>query len=177
MGECLNTDGCWMMILAQVFIGEFCMFPMCLSRFPVGGWLKTLNSSQWCAAYGLFLTTEVDTDSVFRRNGLHKETSLRQTFHAVQHHWSSFPDMDPILWVHPATGWLAGPDWQLTSGRCGSATPKSKSATQLDSRSHNRVANYVGGRPVNWLVGTRQWPSETGRTWCARWPVRPSCLE
>lgn len=81
-----------------------------------------------------------------------------------------------IIWVHPATGWLAGPDWQLTSERCGWASPKSKSATQLDSRSHNRVANY-SGRPVNRLVGTRQRPSETGRTWCARWPVRPSCLE
>lgn len=78
-----------------------------------------------------------------------------------------------IIWVHPATGWLTGLDWQLTCGRCGWATPKSKSATQLDSRSHNRVANYVRGRPVNQLVGTKQWPGGTGRTRCARWPVRP----
>lgn len=84
-----------------------------------------------------------------------------------------------IIWVHPPTEWLTGPDWQLTSERCGWATPKSKSATKLGSRSHNRVANYVGGRPVNQLVGTRQRPGGTGRTRtrCARWPVRPSCLE
>lgn len=77
--------------------------------------------------------------------------------------------------LSPSSNWVI--DWQLTSGRCGWATPKSKSATELDSRSHNRVANYVGGRPVNQLVGTRQRSCETGRTRCARWPVHPSCLE
>lgn len=167
------------MILARVFICGFCMFPMCLSGFPVGGWLETLNSPQGCAAHGLFLTTEVDTstDSVFRRNGLQgkqpqtKISCCSAPLESFSWHGSH------IIWVHPASGWLTGPDWQLTSGRCGWATPKSKSATQLDSRSHNRVANYMGGRPVNQLVGTRQQPGGTGRTRCARWPVRPSCLE